>query len=129
MKYTKEQLMGMSDFKVNVALELLLNPKAQYVGTHYVETGDGVYNNVVKYPEWPNYRECANYCRDWDEVMPLAVEYKLAIMPVYLNECTVWQVTSSAAGKSWRDPKMQRAISCCLILVLQEGRNQNENPA
>ncbi len=120
MKHTKEQLAVIRDAQVDKELELLLNPKAEFIGQHYVDTGDGIYSNVIKYPEWPYYRECPAYCRDVSEIMPLAFSNRIAIIPyvksLYIANC---KIAGRSEPLSYFDKNPLRAIVCCLILVLQ----------
>jgi hypothetical protein len=64
-----------------------------------------------------------NYCTNWNDIMPLAVEhdiiYGMVICPAgsaaaYYARLIAGDITTSYA------PTPQRAIACCLILVLQE---------
>ncbi|QCQ58428.1 hypothetical protein Barba10S_gp034 [Rheinheimera phage vB_RspM_Barba10S] len=137
MKHTKEQLRGMSDAQVNKELELLLNPKAEFIGQHYVDTGDGIYSNVIKYPEGSYYRECPAYCRDVSDIMPLAFEHGISAIHLrdgylavkyenYLDVSAFDEIDGICAdGEQFGDKNPLRAIACCLILVLQEKQIAN----
>ena len=107
MKYTKEQLEGMNDFEVSKALCVLLGFDVNGV----TESWNQMINAVP------------NLCEDWSRLMPLAVEhdiiYGMVICPAgsaaaYYAKQIGGDTTTSYA------PTPQRAIACCLILVLQE---------
>jgi hypothetical protein len=104
MKYTKEQLEGMSDFEVSKALCLLLGFDVNGV----TESWNQMINAVP------------NLCEDWSRLMPLAVEHKINLMKY--NDQNGWMAIRSAPPVAIYsiNQSPQRAIACCLILVLQE---------
>lgn len=119
MTYTTQQLQAMKDSEINVALELKLNKGAEFVGNHYVETGDGIYPNVIKHKNWPNYRECTDYCNNPSDIMPLAFERGISL--IYHADNEIW--TSYDLLESWKyrnsfsDKSPYRAAACIILLM------------
>lgn len=119
MTYTTQQLQAMSDAQLNVALELKLNKGAEFVGSHYVESGDGIYPNVIKHKSWPNYRECTDYCNNPSDIMPLAFErgIKLSCVACPAGSGFVYYA-KSYDGKLQSDyDSACRAIACLILLM------------
>jgi len=116
MTYTTQQLQGMSDSQVNVALDLKLNKGAEFVGSHYVETGDGIYPNVIKHKSWPNYRECTDYCNNPNDIMPLAFERKIG---GHYGKATpdLYFAVSRLGEYVFCDSNPLRAIACLLLMM------------
>jgi hypothetical protein len=116
MKYTKERFEVMSDFEVSKALCVLLGFDVSGVTESRNQMIDAV----------PSIRN------DWSRLMPLAVKHKIALVP--LIESRSWTATNHVysymtdssfrfkedGGISYNHQSPQRAIACCLILVLQE---------
>lgn len=109
MIYTKEQLQGMSDLEVNRALAMLMHKYAGIVG-------DWMPNGVKVNDESNIFYSERDYCNNPSDIMPLAFEYKIRISP-YMD---IWCADFIATGQSYFDSNPMRAITCCLILVLQE---------
>ena len=95
MKYTKEQLNGMSDTDI----EALLN--------------DLVHGFELNYKA---------YLDDWNELMPLVVDHGISLKNQNCPAGSGYaQYAESYCGRFYSDYDIpQRAIACCLILVLQE---------
>jgi hypothetical protein len=123
MKYTKEQLEGMSDAELNANLhmELLGSPwkehadlsaNKKYICLHNI-AGD------------PYFEDVPDYCTNWNDIMPLAVEHNVtyiknersAFSGLYIDD--EYDCYYGFKLKVENDVP-QRAIACCLILVLQE---------
>ena len=103
MKYTKEQLETMSDFEVSKALCVLLGFDVNGV----TESWNQMINAVP------------NLCEDWSRLMPLAVEHCIdTASPA--RGVNSWIAHRHNCDHYYCDVKLQRAIACCLILVLQE---------
>lgn len=119
--YTKEQLQGMSDFEVNAELAFLAhkdvhsiyrNAPNKFPVSIFVELLSGdVACLAIK-----------DYCKNWNDVMPLAVEHKLCIDWFTDGRCLVTQQNIKTDDIQYQSEDPQRAIACCLILVLQEQR-------
>lgn len=115
MKYTKEQLQAMSDFDVNKALAIA---KGKYAG----DVGDWMPNGVKVNDESGFFYTEMNYCNTPNDIMPLAFEHKLTLMPAVIIDDWGWQaLKNNMLGVShyYSDKNPLRAIACCLILVLQ----------
>ena len=112
MKYTKEQLQDMNDAQINIALAELLGFNLAYhsmrdIGRMLViEEIDGGLSRIP------------DYCNNWNDVMPLAIEHDVAYLKTY--KAAYCGMDGSWYKKHCADNKPQRAIACCLILVLQE---------
>jgi hypothetical protein len=105
MKYTKEQLSGMSDFELSKAICLLVG----YDVSGVTEQQNSMSGAVPEFLD------------DWECIMPLAVEHGVALAP----NSDSW--TAFTLQKNWQvvdmqymDKSPQRAIACCLIMVLEE---------
>ena len=107
MKYTKEQLEVMSDFEVSKAICVLLGFDVNGV----TESWNQMINAVP------------NLCEDWSKLMPLAVEHGVTLKRVACPAGSGFaHYAESYCGlyhTEYMEPP-QRAIACCLILVLQE---------
>lgn len=120
MKYTKEQLQGMSDLEVNRALAMVMDKYAGVVG-EWMPNGVKVNDDSGFF-----YSEC-DYCNNWNDVMPLAVEHRISLCPAEDRDDCEWygdKIFSDNIESCWSDVSPQRAIACCLILVLQEGSKE-----
>ncbi len=108
---TKDDLANMSDFEINKAIASLLNLNCihERAGKVCFQTQYGGSLMV-------------DYCNNWNDIMPLAIEHDVT----YLKD------TSAAYHELYsldcyfeynfkhESASPQRAIACCLILVLQE---------
>jgi hypothetical protein len=127
MKHTREQLDGMSDFErneliVKLAYDTLNTEKDRFISLHSVHQ-DGNRNAAVYFANHKSGEVVAVGRFDfnsWNDIMPLAVEYgicadakrKMAwIEEPYGREVLFKYVTESTTP--------QRAIACCLIMVLE----------
>lgn len=120
MKYTKYQLHDMSDLEVNRALALAMNKYDGVVG-EWMPNGVKVNDDSGFF-----YSEC-DYCNNWNDVMPLAVEHGISLIEnddgysAYQNFSIYEDINYRIEhGAHFGDEKPQRAIACCLILDLQE---------
>jgi hypothetical protein len=102
MKHTREQLDGMSDFEASKTLCLLLGFDVSGI----TEQRNQMIGAV------PNLYE------DWSKIMPLAVEYKISIDWFSDGRCVAYQ-DKSDIDYSHQSESPQRAIACCLIMVLE----------
>jgi len=123
MKYTKEQLQGMSNKDVNIALARILLDK-QGAPYHLSDTvtltkleklRDDKFDDAIEVVCGFGFR--LDYCNTPNDIMPLAFEYNIGLQPAR-NQ---WQAFSATAD-FYDDESPLRAIACCLILVLQEGK-------
>lgn len=128
MKYTKKQLQGMSDLEVNQALT------AMVLGNPWLEFGelvnDGKEFHVANAIGEPFYCAVIDYCNNPSDIMPLAFEHGVGVMPYdidedseeYLEYKDVWFSQKGVLDheQSFDCKNPLRAIACCLILVLQE---------
>ena len=115
MRYTKEQLQGMSDSFINELLHKSLGRFVNGAGQVTYMLGDDV---VYQNEGGANVR--TNYCNNWNDVMPLAVEYMLCIDWFTDGRCLVTQQNIKTDDIQYQSESPQRAIACCLILVLQD---------
>ena len=126
MKYTKEQLDGMSDFEINKRIMVLLG----YELSNWLNNNFGHY----KYSE-TTIAKVKDYCKKWELIMPLAVEHGISLIKlngdwmaihqwIYIDD--YYESTGDGCGlacdalHTFPHKSPQRAIACCLILVLQE---------
>jgi hypothetical protein len=119
MKYTKDDLSKMSIAEINEALHKIL--------VRWVD-GDGhvtwmLGDDIITQTEG-GYAGKVNYCNDWNDIMPLAVEHGIGMgkSPVR-KEWVARSCNHDHSQFMFRccfDASPQRAIACCLILVLQE---------
>jgi len=124
MKYTKDDLANMSDYEVNKTLAEILGVLGEIpYGCQEFNLGD----KVAYYDSMRDIYTCnESYCDDWSAIMPLAVDRGFNLGDSYesrykteLNQLgKVWIATFD--GCEFKDIKPQRAIACCLVLVLQE---------
>jgi hypothetical protein len=104
MKHTREQLDGMSDFEVSKTLCNLIG---------YDVSGVTEESNMMTgaVPE----------LSDWHYIMPLAVEHDITY--VKDQKCAHYKLTEGYDGFDWDEyfhhDNPQRAIACCLIMVLE----------
>ena len=103
MKHTREQLSVMSDFEVNKTLCLLLGFDVSGVTEQRNQMIDAV----------------PNFCEDWDRLMPLAVDNNLMLQNAVWSGGNYW-IAWSNTYHHYCDKSPQRAIACCLIMVLEE---------
>jgi hypothetical protein len=111
MKYTKEQLEVMSDLEVTEVIAKKLGMEIITQSDDSVVCGyDGLRSTVAG----------RNYCTNWNDIMPLAVEHEISLMKY--NNQNGWMAIRSAPPVAIYsiNQSPQRAIACCLILVLQE---------
>jgi hypothetical protein len=130
MKYTKEQINGMSDFEVNnliikLSYDKLNTEKGRFVSLHSVHQ-DGNSNAAVYFANHKSGEVVAVGLFDfsnWNDIMPLAVEhgvnYGRVICPAGSGAAYYAKQIDGDIITSY-EPTPQRAIACCLILVLQE---------
>ena len=102
MKHTREQLSVMSDFEVNKTLCLLLGFDVSGVTEQRNQMIDAV----------------PNFCEDWSRLMPLAVEYDVGVYPLMHTNGETWMASFDKC-KRFEHQSPQRAIACCLIMVLE----------
>jgi hypothetical protein len=113
MKYTREQLAGMSDYDINEALAIKLG----YIinNTQYLGYADRDENIVLLY-------EGVGFdLNGWNTIMPLAIKYNIALSPADNRpEGGQWyadRIFSDELESCWCDKKPQRAIACVLLLM------------
>jgi hypothetical protein len=117
MKYTEEHLNAMIDLEINKLLTELLGFKVEKhsivdIGSIWCVVGsDNGLNRL------------ANYCTNWNDIMPLAVEHDIiygrVICPAGSGAAYYAKQIDGDIITSY-EPTPQRAIACCLILVLQD---------
>lgn len=114
MKYTEEQLAGMSDFERNCYIFKKLGGRGDF---HEGERGGLVFSNGL----------IINYCNNPNDIMPLAFENRVCVISSPKTHGDKWSAIWNAAGGKWslddvsfHDKNPLRAIVCCLILVLQD---------
>ena len=98
MKYTKDDLAKMSDSTIN-----------------------GAICNLSAYAK----NKLMFDFNEWNDIMPLAIEHEIITLKQYRNW---WAICVKGTDVDWaiefdihaEDESPQRAIACCLILVLQE---------
>ena len=108
MKYTKEQLECMH----NDELSKLLCASLGFNVQNFVFEGVVTIERVGKISTFD--------MMDWNDIMPLAVEHEISLMKY--NDQNGWMAIRSAPPVAIYsiNQSPQRAIACCLILVLQE---------
>ncbi len=106
-KLTKEQLKGMSDFEVNKALCTLLGKDVSGICELRNQMTDAV----------------NDYCNTHNDIMPLAFEHGVGFAPNKESwEAFTLEDNYQVIQNQFVDDSPLRAIACCLILVLQEGK-------
>lgn len=117
MKYTKEQLQGFSDFEVNRVLGHLVY-KNSYI-ERSIHGGDEVSITNKDFA-----LVMVDYCNNWNDVMPLAVEHGISLKRSRCPAGSGYAYYAESYGGEHHTDYMipQRAIACCLILVLQENK-------
>jgi hypothetical protein len=95
MKHTHEQLEEMSDAELNAIMHTLS-------GEHFVE-------NVP------------DYCNEWSDIMLLTIDHGIAVKKVPLRKEWIAKSIdySEIMFKCFDREDLQRAIACCLIMVLE----------
>jgi len=131
MKYTREQLDLMSDFDVNKAIASL-QPYTKIIGTgEYPSQSDSAVHVEKRQFKHGNFVEFGiDYCRNWDDIMPLAVEHWVFLDNGAVIDCEHRFIAYSETMRNYGEiigahyefshDNPQRAIACCLILVLQD---------
>ena len=109
MKFTKEQLQGMSDFEVNRTLASLLYPDSWIARSIVTREEISIENDEVCFV-------MVNYCNNPSDILPLAFQHKIGIH--HFNR-GMWQAYTQGDLVCTNENPL-RAIACCLILVLQE---------
>jgi hypothetical protein len=121
MKHTREQLDGMSKLELNKTLLTAADVQhyEQESKIYYGVKHDG--DNVVSIFTEFDYEK-------WQDTMPLAVEYGISIIQSEVNKemnnwCACHEVVQLhgefECGLSFCTSNPQRAIACCLIMVLE----------
>lgn len=111
--YDKEQLAAMSDFEVNKILVHLVYKDLCIVRPIY--TGSG-----VTITSSGNTLLTVDYCNNPNDIMPLAFEHGIHIGPDDGNWYAIYDALILSENLiDVDDKKPLRAITCCLILVLQ----------
>lgn len=121
MKYTKDDLAKMSDAEINQTLTAI------YMGEPWSTHGELVQGGSAFHLADPLgnpfYLNVSSYCSDWSAIMPLAVEQGVTLKRVACPAGSGFaHYAESYCGvyhTDYTEPP-QRAIACCLILVLQE---------
>ena len=114
MKYTREQLEGMS----NLELSLALCGKLGYDVYSYTPCNESEYPSIV-------IQDGAKYIPSfvldqWDCIMPLAIKYNIVLSPAQDAPDTEWyadRIFSDELESCWCDDKPQRAVACVLLLM------------
>jgi hypothetical protein len=116
MKYTKDDLAKMSGFEINKELCILRGlvvAHEQY--THYSDRDE----NVVLLEGGDSFD-----FNNWNDIMPLAVEHGVEYANAggenYVAATSIYNYFEMGEGIFFECTNPQRAIACCLILVLQE---------
>ena len=109
MKYTKEQLEGVHNDEISKLLCASLGFNVQ----NFVFEGVVTVERMGKVSTFD--------MMDWSDIMPLAVEHNVALAPHSDSwEAFTLQKNWQVVDMQYMDKSPQRAIACCLILVLQE---------
>lgn len=111
MTYTREMLERMSEFEVNKALAQKLGFTVEQhsivnVGLQWcIVDEDGSLCRIKK------------YCSNWNDIMPLAVEYGINVNPNAGSAYAVLQPKNKFRFCDDGIPNAQRAIACCLLMM------------
>lgn len=106
MKHTREQLDGMSDLEIteivakNLGMEII-NHSYDAVMCGYT----GMRSTVAD----------RNYCNNWNDIMPLAVEHGV----VFIQINGTYYAEHRTTKEFFANESPQRAIACCLVMVLE----------
>jgi hypothetical protein len=118
MKYTREQLADMSDFDINTALTTTILGEpwlswAEVTDSGCLHLADSVGN--------PYFHDIIDYCNNWNNIMPLAIKYNIALSPADNNpnggQWYADRIFSNELESCWCDDKPQRAVACVLLLM------------
>jgi len=118
LKYTKEQLQEKYGYELSLHLCDLLGYEVTFIHPYNEDKG-----------EMPTMNVKGKTAGDWfavdfgrpDCIMPLAFEHKISIIE---DDETGWiAFRFSDEGIEYENANPLRAITCCLILVLQEKNN------
>lgn len=132
-KLTKEQLQAMSDKQINTALATLVFDAqgAPYVINQTVTLGklDKLRQDCLGYELYPHAIDviCGfgmriDYCNTPNDIMPLAFEHSVSLIKMLSG----WRACTNNGiyvVHFFDDENPLRAVVCCLILVLQEWKN------
>jgi len=129
MKHTREQLDGMSDFEINKVLASL-QPYTNIIGTgEYPSQSESAVHVEQRKFKYGNIEEFGiDYCNNCSDIMPLAFEHGISIIQSEVNKemgnwCACHEVVQLhgefECGLSFCTSNPQRAIACCLIMVLE----------
>jgi hypothetical protein len=111
MKYTKDDLVKMSGFEISKELCILRGLVVAH--EQYMNYSDRDENVVLLESD-----DGFNF-KNWNDIMPLAVEHNLTLQNVVGRGGNYWMAGPNTYHH-YCDASPQRAIACCLILVLQE---------
>ena len=113
MKHTREQLDGMSDSEINKRIMVLLG----YELSNWLNDNFGHYKHGES-----TIAKVIDYCQKWESIMPLAVEHGITLKRVACPAGSGFaHYAESYCGLYHTDyiEPPQRAIACCLIMVLE----------
>jgi len=113
MTYTREQLEKMSDDEINVDLHCKLLGEPWEI---FAEVSDSLKQLCLHDAAGnPYFEDVPNYCNSWNDIMPLAVEYKISLVNVLGNN--MWKSRDVEADIEVWSGSPQRAIACCLLMM------------
>lgn len=121
MKHTREQLDGMSDLEITEVI-------ARKLGMEIINQSDDAV--MCGYTGMRSTVADRNYCNNWNDIMPLAVKYGVSLISGVISaatnkpyEFTNYKISDpdfrAIGGHHHVDKSPQRAIACCLIMVLE----------
>ena len=119
MKFTHDQLLHMTDFQLNSTLATLL-------GLNLLPDEDPLHNDTAAvYHNGCNSEEYngtnIDYCNNVLDIMHLSFQYKIGCIPCGYKE--LWKARDVNADFEVFSTNPLRAITCCLILLLQHLNN------
>jgi len=114
MKHTREQLDGMSDLEITKVI-------AKKLGMEIINQSDDAV--MCGYAGMRSTVADRNYCNNWNDIMPLAVEYRIKISEDlgggYISSPHIITRYEMGGVIYFCHQSPQRAIACCLIMVLE----------
>ena len=118
MTYTKEQLEAMSDFEINKALLLKVIeedslPVVWFSGVRFYSENERIFKSWLEVNDFGRYeeKEEIDYCENWSDIMPLAVEHGID----YCKYEGGFVASNDRFG--FYGESLQRAIACCLLVM------------
>jgi len=121
----------MNNQEINLAIAKLVHPEARKIqpdAIDFCKDGEGVLVSLAY-----GSASLVDYCNNWNDLMPLVVEHKIALMPEYFDDIVMtdnWEAEYEIIPNGYqcsvnKDP--QRALAECLLKVLESKLREGED--